>query len=284
MARVNFGIIDDGFPVTGKTKLEFDAIQELTGKDEWDYSETSLRELNIQLVSKSIISKRRINVNGFYNPEFFFNNEIKAWDFLSFDWEYKMQQSEKEPEHYLLEILKTTTAKVFVFTGWEKRMHISSIIEQGEFKHFRDNNRLEMLEKNEDDSVNQMLQDVDNVYGKGEEVQLKDSTVLIKPSRYIIDSQDFWLLRALIGSDNILSILKEIQSNIIDEISIHLMFEKSSFKFFIDKQNSILSASNNQLVASKLGELDELTMSEALSIFGIEKLEEAREKGFTTIK
>jgi hypothetical protein len=99
-----------------------------------------------------------------------------------------------------------------------------------------------------------------------------------------VDSDDFWMLRSLIGSDNILSFLKEMNSTVIDEDSILNMFEKSNFKFFIDKKNSILSASNNQLVASKLGELDELSMSDALSIFGIEKLEEAREKGFTIIK
>jgi hypothetical protein len=129
-----------------------------------------------------------------------------------------------------------------------------------------------------------MLNNVTNLIDKGEEIQIGDLTILIKPSRHIVDSDDFWMLRSLIGSDNILSFLKEMNSTVIDEDSILNMFEKSNFKFFIDKKNSILSASNNQLVASKLGELDELSMSDALSIFGIEKLEEAREKGFTIIK
>ena len=74
MAQVNFGIIDDGFPVTMKPKLEFSDIQRLTGVDEWG-SEIDLRELNMQLVAKSVQFKGRINVNGFYNPEFFFSNQ-----------------------------------------------------------------------------------------------------------------------------------------------------------------------------------------------------------------
>jgi hypothetical protein len=283
MAQVNFGIIDDGFPVTMKSKLEFSDIQRLTGVDEWG-SEIDLRELNMQLVAKSVQFKGRINVNGFYNPEFFFSNQNNQWDFLSFDWEYKMHQTEKDSEQYLLEILNATSAKVFVFTGWEKRIHVSSIIESGEFKRFTEMGRLEMLEKNEDDNVTEMLNNVTNLIDKGEEIQIGDLTILIKPSRHIVDSDDFWMLRSLIGSDNILSFLKEMNSTVIDEDSILNMFEKSNFKFFIDKKNSILSASNNQLVASKLGELDELSMSDALSIFGIEKLEEAREKGFTIIK
>jgi hypothetical protein len=195
-----------------------------------------------------------------------------------------MHQTEKDSEQYLLEILNATSAKVFVFTGWEKRIHVSSIIESGEFKRFTEMGRLEMLEKNEDDNVTEMLNNVTNLIDKGEEIQIGDLTILIKPSRHIVDSDDFWMLRSLIGSDNILSFLKEMNSTVIDEDSILNMFEKSNFKFFIDKKNSILSASNNQLVASKLGELDELSMSDALSIFGIEKLEEAREKGFTIIK
>jgi len=255
----------------------------LTGVDEWG-SETDLRELNMQLVAKSVQFKGRINVNGFYNPEFFFSTQKGKWDFLSFDWEYKMHQAEKDSEHYLLEILNTTTAKVFVFTGWEKRIHVSSIMEGADFKHFREMGRLEMFEKNEDDNVTQMLNNVAKFIDKGEEVQFLGVTILIKPSRHIVDSHDFWLLKSLIGSENILSVLEEIRSKVINEESIQMMFEKSKFKFFIDKRNSILSASNNQLVASKLGELDELSMSVALSIFGIEKLEEAREKGFTIIK
>ena len=268
MAQVNFGIIDDGFPVTMKPKLEFSDIQRLTGVDEWG-SEIDLRELNMQLVAKSVQFKGRINVNGFYNPEFFFSNQNHQWDFLSFDWEYKMHQTEKDSEQYLLEILNTTAAKVFVFTGWEKRIHVSSIIESGEFKRFTEMGRLEMLEKNEDDNVTEMLNNVTHLIDKGEEIHIGDLTILIKPSRHIVDSDDFWMLRSLIGSDNILSFLKEMNSTVIDEESILNMFKKSSFKFFIDKRNSILSASNNQLVASKLGELDELTMSDALSIFGI---------------
>jgi len=283
MATVNFGIIDDGFPVTQKTQLEFNDIQHLTGIDEWGF-ETSLRDLNVELISKSIHLKKRINVTGFYNPEFFFNSKKKSWDYISFDWEYKMQQADKEPEDYLLEILKNTQAKIYVFTGWEKRIHISSIIDSGEFKAFRDENRLEMLEKNEDDSVAQMLQSVTELFERGEELSFGEGTILIKPSRFILDSDDFWMLRSLLGSDNIKSILSEEKSSVIDEGTIHLMFEKSKFQFFIDKENSVLSASKNQLVESKFGVLDELTMSEALSIFGIEKLVEAREKGFTTIK
>ena len=283
MAQVNFGVIDDGFPFTGKTKLEFHDIQDLIGSDEWGI-ESDLRELNMQLITKSIHFKKRINVNGFYNPEFYFNNENNAWDFLSFDWEYRMQQEDKRSENYLLEILNSTRAKVFVFTGWDLRMHISSIIEGGELKRYRDENRLEMLEKNEDGNVSKMVESVMNIINKGEEVQFGDSTILIKPSRHIVDSDDLWILRSLIGSDNIFSTLRDLNSSVIDESSILNMFENSKFKFFIDKENTILSASNNQLISEKFGELEPLSMINALNIFGIEKLEETREIGFSKIK
>jgi len=283
MATVNFGIIDDGYPVTGKTKLEFDEIQQLTSVDEWDI-ETSLRDLNMQLILKSIHWKKRIHLNAFYNPEFFFTAEKRKWDFLAFDWEYKMQQSGKSSEVYLLEILETTRAKVFVFSGWETEDHISSMISDSVFDRYKKANRLELLRKSEDRSVVKMLEKVTFLFEKGEEVVFENVPLIIKPSKHIVDSEDFWVLKSLIGADNILSVLKEMNSNTVDEGTIQFMFEKSRYNFFIDNHKSILSASNNQLINEKFGELKALSMIDALNIFGIEKLEETKEKGYSKIK
>ena len=60
----------------------------------------------------------------------------------------------------------------------------------------------------------------------------------IKPSKFIIDSEDFWLLRALIGSENIVKFLNEEKTSVLEEGSIQKMFEQSTFKFFIDKHKA----------------------------------------------
>jgi len=281
MAQVKVGIIDDGYPVMDENRFSIERISNLVQNENWG-SEESLRDLNIRLTSESLISKKRIRVEGFNHPETYINSNEFDSDFLIYDWEYKPIC---EPDDQLFEILKLTNSKIFIYSGWDKFDEISKkLLAEQKFQVYRDTNRYEVLSKSDDEHSDRIIQNILQKFQDGEVINWNQMDLTIKPSKFIIDSEDFWLLRALIGSENIVKFLNEEKISVLEEGSIQKMFEQSTFKFFIDKHKSILSASNNQLVASKLGDLTELSIAEAVSIFGIEKLEEAREKGFTTIK
>ena len=280
MAQIKVGIIDDGYPVMDENRFSIERINALVQNENWG-SEESLRDLNIRLTSESLISKKRIRLEGFNHPETFITAKEFDSDFLIYDWEYKPIC---EPHDQLLEILKLTTSKIFIYSGWDKFDKISETLDEQKFKVYREANRYEVLSKSDDEHSDKIIQNILKKFHDGEVIKWNQMDLTIKPSKFIIDSEDFWLLRALIGSENIVKFLTEEKTSVLEEDSIQKMFEQSTFKFFIDKHKSILSASNNQLVASKLGDLTELSIAEAANIFGIEKLEEAREKGFTTIK
>jgi len=279
MTTVKVGIIDDGYPVMDEKRLSFESITELTQTKNWGLEE-SLRDLNIRLTSESLIWKKRIQLEGFNHPETFLNTKQFDSDFLIYDWEYKPTC---EPHEQLLEILNLTSSKIFIYSGWEKFDRISETLDEEKFRPFLEAKRYEVLSKSNDEHTDKIMKDIVGKFKAGEEFEWNQLKVTIKPSKFIIDSDDFWLLRALIGSENILKFMKDESTTVIDEGNIQRMFEQSTFKFFIDRKKSILSASNNQLIASKLGELTELPIADAVDIFGIEKLEDTREKGFTSI-
>lgn len=280
MTQVKVAVIDDGYPVMDERRFSFEYITELVQEDNWG-SEESLRDLNIRLTGESLISKKKIHLEGFNHPETFIKEGQFDADFLIYDWEYKPFC---EPDERLLEILNLTNSKIFIYSGFDKVDRIPEILDNEKFKAFREAKRYEILSKSNNEDAEKIIQEIIQKFKAGELFNWNKLDLIIKPSKYIIDSEDFWILRALIGSENIKQFLENENTTVIDEESIKKMFEQSTFKFFIDKHKSILSASNNQLIASKLGDLTELSIGEALNIFGIEKLEETREKGFTIIK
>lgn len=280
MAQVKVGIIDDGYPST-QTLLTVDDINKLTPlEDEWG-SEIDLRDLNIRLVGESFRWKRKIHVEAFKHPNFYFNKRDWNWDFLIFDWEYKPESNSVD---YLRKTLSLTKCPIYIYTAYNKFDDIPNLLSTIQFSQFREKNRFQIFNKSEKHSEDTILDFILEKFQKGEDVLFENTPLTIKPSKHIIDSEDFWILKSLIGTENILSALKEKNSNIVDEDTILLMFEKSKYNFFIDKHKSILSASNNQLISEKFGELKSLSMIDALNIFGIEKLEETKERGYSKIK
>lgn len=280
MAQVKIGIIDDGYPVMDEKRLPPEKISQLVQDENWG-TEESLRDLNIRLTSEWMIWKKRIHVESYNHPETFITEKQYDSDFLIYDWEYKPTC---EPHDQLFEILNLTQSKIFIYSAYDKIDRIPEILDDARFKPFQQANRYEIMSKSSDEHADEIIDEIMEKFKSGEKFNWKGLDLIIRPSKHVIDADDFWLLRALIGSESIIEELKKQDTNVIDETSIQKMFEHSPFKFFMDKTKSILSASNNQLVASKLGELQELPMIEALNTFGIDKLEEAREKGFTKIK
>ena len=73
------------------------------------------------------------------------------------------------------------------------------------------------------------------------------------------------------------------ESNVLDEGAIFDLFKKSDKKYFIDSGKNILSSSNSSFLKSGYGELLSISSAEAVNIFGIDKVEEAIERGYTEI-
>ena len=281
MNLVKVGIIDDGYPAIGETHFDLDRINALTKDEDWA-QETSLKDLNLKLVARSIHWKRKIQLESFSHPEFFVAKADLLWNFIAFDWEYGMQQSDKPVDRYLLEVLNTTPAKISIFTSYSGIDALPNLLERDEFSVFANAGRLNILDKTNDESVKNFLAEVETLFKKGETTVWADLEITIKPSKFIIDSEEFWKLLSILGAKPIKEFIVN-ESNIIDEDSILELFKKSDKKYFIDSGKNILSSSNNSFLKSGYGELTSISSTDAVTIFGVDKVEEAIERGYTEI-
>ncbi|WP_004472033.1 hypothetical protein [Leptospira santarosai] len=279
MNSVKVGIIDDGFPIQGEAKLDFAMITNLTRSEENWGSEEDLRELSIKLISESLLWKQRIHIEAFSHPEFYLQEDNLKLDYIIYDWEYKPYY---ESHDALYEILSTSQAKVFIYSAYDKIDMIPEILREDKFKEFDRNQRYQVLGKSEGHSDDTILNEIRLKFKAGELLIWDNQQIKIIPSKYVVDSAEFWKLKSVFGYDSIKSIIKETE-NTIDENSINMMADRSTYKYYIDEKKKILSSLNLPSLIEHFGQLRELSMREAF-VFGLDKLEEAKEKGYTRIK
>ncbi len=282
MNQLRVDIIDDGYPTT-QHSLSIDDINDLTFKEEWG-SEIDLKDLNIKLVSNSLSWRKKIDLNAYLHPNFYLNkysnlNQFsKVSDFIIYDWEYKPESNSDE---YLFRILDSTNCPIFIYSAWDKIDDIPNLLMTSRFDKFKKEKRYTILNKSDKESEDIIMSKVMECFNKGKSVKWDSSEIKLIPSKYIIDSEEFWKLRFLLGSVYLSSKLNDIIE--LSENSINDLFDNSKYKFFIDNQKSILTSSDSELMRTKFGNLTELSMIETLKAVGIDKMIEAKEKGYTEI-
>jgi hypothetical protein len=150
-----------------------------------------------------------------------------------------------------------------------------------QFDAFKKANRYQILNKSEKVSEEIILDSVSKAFSKGEDISWNGLQFKLFPSKFVVDQDDFWKLQFLLGSEHLTKLVSE--SKEVSEAKILDFFSKSEYKFYIDDHKKLLSSSNNNLIQSYVGKLTELTMIDALKTVGIDKMEEAKEKGYTEI-
>ncbi len=281
MNLVKVGIIDDGYPAIGETHFDLDRINALTIEEDWA-QENSLKDLNLKLVAHSIHWKRKIHLESFSHPEFFVPQADPTWNFIAFDWEYGMQQSAKPIDRYLLEVLNATAAKISIFTAYSGIDAIPNLLERPEFADFVNSGRLDILDKTDNKSVKSFLLNVETLFKNGETTVWADLELTIKPSKFIVDSEELWKLLSILGTQPVEDFIRH-ESSVLDEDAIFDLFKKSDKRYFINSGKNILSSSNSSFLTAGYGELLSISSADAVNIFGIDKVEEAIERGYTEI-
>lgn len=279
MAIVKVGIIDDGYPTLGEKHLSTERIDQLI-RDEEDWGqEEGLRELSIQLSSKSRIWKRRIQVQAFNHPQTFREYQDFDSDFLIYDWEYKPVSASTDDFY---EILNATSSKIFIFSAYDTIDKIPQLLDDDKFRKFKMEDRFDIMDKGTDDNINTIIEGIMSKFQGGEDVVWENTPIKIIPSRHLIDKDDFWKLKSVIGTDALLEFAKQV--SIFNEENIEKLFDKIQDVYFIDAKKNILSSAETELLNYGFGKLQAISALEALKAFTIDKLEEAKEKGYTEIK
>jgi hypothetical protein len=280
MTTINVGIIDDGYPVLGDKRLSLETIEKLTTSEENWGQEESLRELSISLSSESRKWKRRIQFEAFNHPQTFKEEVKNNHDFLIYDWEYKPVAASTDDFY---DILQSTTSKIFIYSAYDKIDKIPILLGEEKFQQFQQQNRFEIKSKGSDEDTEDIIKSIMDKFNNGEDVIWENIKINIKPSRYLIDSDDFWKIKSIVGVEYLFNYVKH-KNNTFDEESIEKLFDEYKDLFYIDSNKNILSSFETDLLKAGFGKLQQLTAIEALQAFGIDKLEEAKEKGYTEIK
>lgn len=98
----------------------------------------------------------------------------------------------------------------------------------------------------------------------------------ISPGKYLTQYNQFWFLESLLGSDIIKKALK--RRGVVDDQLIERLFSKDKHLYYLNQNRSYLLATSNELLEFDFGTLIPITALEALQQFGLEKMEEAKEK------
>jgi type I restriction enzyme R subunit len=117
---------------------------------------------------------------------------------------------------------------------------------------------------------------------KEEEQKILDVPVRFYKNEYISSLNDFWKIQALFKKDEIKRMLQSFAGEISDA-SIENLFTNSLVQFYTDVNEKNLFAYPSTLFTKKYGELTPVNALTALKEYGVDKLEQASEKGYTRI-
>jgi len=117
---------------------------------------------------------------------------------------------------------------------------------------------------------------------KEEDVKILDIIVNFQKNSYINSVKEFWKIESMFKKDEIINLL-QTNAGEISNTTIEKLFSKDTLKFFIDQNEKTLFSAISTVFTKKYGELTPVTALTALKDYGIDKLEQASEKGFTRI-
>jgi len=103
-------------------------------------------------------------------------------------------------------------------------------------------------------------------------------SIFFRPSEYLSLESDIWKLISILGEEFFAEQLLANHS-IVNEVFISSSFEKSGQVCFISKENKKIFASVNERIKNRNPDVKEISLSNLLKIFDVNKVEEVLEKG-----
>lgn len=105
--------------------------------------------------------------------------------------------------------------------------------------------------------------------------------IIFIANKFIKSIDELWKLEFVFGKNQIETSLTK-NENILDTGLINGLIKESKLSFYINKKRDILLSTNSSLMVKTFGELDEITLNDAI-LFGLDSVQEALEKNYTKI-
>lgn len=100
---------------------------------------------------------------------------------------------------------------------------------------------------------------------------------------YVTSEKDIWMFESLFGEEELIQDLLKSEK-ILNNFLVESLFKNSQLKFFTNKDKTILTSVNSELLETYFDKLTEVDYKFCLEKFSIQQLEEAKERGHIKIK
>lgn len=107
--------------------------------------------------------------------------------------------------------------------------------------------------------------------------------ITFQPNKYMTDFEDFWKIYVFIGDPKLEKALIKNKFT-VNEKFIKSLFKTTKKQFYINENKTILFACNHENYIKQFGNLNHINTLEALDMFGLNVLEQTREKGYVRVK
>jgi len=241
-------------------------------------------ELNLQktvdnLTLNDYTTEGLIEVYGFIHPEICLiaiESGILP-DVIIYDWEYGNSLPNQNSGDLLLEILETTTAFIFVYSGVFNM--IPPTLNKSKFNPFSD--RFQLLAKGNHShlifsSEEFIYQYVVSLINKSNNIKIQGIEIDFKSNGYLNEPSDILYLEQIFGRAFIVDQLKK--NSIINDEAIEQMLSTSESLILFNEEKKMLVTPENKSLIGK-GSYLALNYMQVIKKFSVQILEETLEKG-----
>lgn len=283
--NINTDVVDKFFPST--------KIEEWIKKGDWS-KEGDLKKLLERIFASDLYNHKELEVIGFLFPSALLNylsgpNEHPK--LIIFDWEY--QTNNQDTKRLLIEIIKKTSAFIFIYTAkadtiWQLLVGESSEKNDLSGDAFESNiNRLQLLKKGDNkislfSSEDLIIQFIISQFKKAYEFKMGAHSIRFEENKFLKSPSDILLLETMLGRKYLLEKLEKANFEISDQ-TIENIFSDVKVKFYLSKDKQYLMETNTENNRKKYGALEEFSFLSALSKFGVKTIDKTLERGIAQV-
>lgn len=289
--KLTLFILDDNIPKIPEyveqslydTKMDAASLSHLVSTVEWK-GQYNLKQLTSFILDSEHAHSGIIATWGFTHPSICLN-EIDAGlipDIIVYDWEYG-SETYKESSKWLMEILNSTKAFVFVYSII--RNEIPPFLNKKEFDEY--SSRFQLFLKGDTtssvfSSEEFILQYILTKITKANRIKIQGVEITFQENDYLDNPSDILFLEKIFGRAALVNYLKEKGSAVSQE-SIEEMITNISDRLLFDTKRNLLISPNSTLLIEKYKPEEELTYIESLKNYGLQKLIEVLEIGLVKV-
>lgn len=266
------------------SKIDRQLLLQLTDFFEWK-GQHNLQKLTADILKSKHSEANDIITYGFTHPSICLDEIDKGLkpDVIIFDWEYG-SESNKESSNWLMEILNTTDAFIFVYS--QVRDEIPPFLNKHEFDIYA--KRFQLFLKGDKEnaiftSEEFIIQYIQSRVSNNNEITLQGLKINFNENGYLKDPTDILYLEKILGRNFLIEKFKNNDFSMTSK-SIEQLMESYNGKLLFDPNKSLLITTDSKLFIEKFNPKEELSYADVLKKFGLKKLKEAIEVGLAKVE